>query len=103
MASKRLRILYTDGRGPVEVIVGPRAQVEVERHFGMAFTDMAKVEQVYFMAWAAVHYAGGEPRSFESFLDVIEDVEPVKPVSDKVDEQGEGPTQPVPSPAASSS
>lgn len=98
MAIRKARIVYNDGREPVEVIASPRAQVATERHFKQSLGVSMNMEHVFYLAWAAAHYAGIEPRDFESWLDVIADVEPVATEG----KQGADPTPAAPSPDKSS-
>jgi hypothetical protein len=95
VAAKRIRIMYTD-REPLEVRMGPSAQVQVEDHFDMGLTDMNRVTHVYYMAWASAHHAKLEHRSYAEFLDAIDDVEMVA-------DPEPGPTVPAQSPDSSSS
>jgi hypothetical protein len=76
-AVARLKVSYLDGR-TVEALAGPRAQVATERHFGKSFQEIGQtgsVEAIYFLAWAALHFAGKESQDFDHFLDSIEGVE----------------------------
>jgi hypothetical protein len=89
-AVAKLRVTYTDGT-VAEALAGPRAQVACERHFKKPITEIGNsgsIETVYFLAWAALHFAGKEPRGFDDFLDVLDDVE-------DAGEEKENPTQPA--------
>jgi len=101
--AQHLRVTYNDGR-KVEVIASPKAQVQVERHFKISLADdnTRRVEHVYFLAWASLHYAGQEPNDFENFLGSIEDVEvtdAVEPDPTQADPSSDGsfssPSQPT--------
>lgn len=83
--SAKLKITYTDGT-EVEVLAGPRAQVEMERHFKISVQEANRIEHVYWLAWKALFLAGKEPGEFEGFLDRIADV-------DQLDEVPANPTQ----------
>lgn len=75
----KLRVTYTDGRTH-DVLVGPRAQVACERHFKKSMMEIGQsgsIESVYFLAWAALHFAGKEPKDFDHFLDDLADVSPL--------------------------
>lgn len=80
MASIRLKVTYTDGTSR-EVNAGPRAQVELERKFEVALGALDEkgtpIEYSYFMAWAALHFAGQEAADFDDFLNRLEEVEQV--------------------------
>lgn len=79
MALLKMKVAYSDGR-TTEVIISPRAQVEVERHFkGTDQASNQRIESHYFLAWAALHYAGRESGDFEAFLNAVADVEEVDP------------------------
>ena len=93
----KLKVIYTDGR-EVEAFAGPRAQVELERRYDVAFMaafDRQKTggaprfEHIYFLGWAAVYYTGlDETADYDAWLSAIRDVE-------LVDEDAEpDPTQP---------
>lgn len=98
----KAKVIYKDGR-IVEAVIGPRAQVEVERKFPELdeFIDVfdetrSNLTKVYFMCWAAVHYAGLEKEAdFDAWLDSIVDAEPVTDRAAKVD-----PTERAPKPAS---
>lgn len=94
-AGKELRVTYSDGR-QVNVVLRPKAQVAVERHFNKSVMDMNRIEEMYYMAWAALSATKEEARDFDSFLDVIDDVE-------LAGEQGADPTGAAPSADSSSS
>jgi hypothetical protein len=85
--SSKLKVEYLDGR-VVEINAGPRAHVAFERQFDISITEMDRAEHVYYLAWAALHFAGQEKdKDFEDFLDRIDEVE-------KVD--GDEPVDPTP-------
>lgn len=72
--SKKLTVTYLDGR-EVEVMMGPKAQVMAERHFGKSLMDLSNVEEVYYLGWCCLTVAGLEHLDFDSFLDVVDDVD----------------------------
>jgi hypothetical protein len=79
LPSKRIKVVYTDGKSK-EVRIGPKAEVMFERHFKVSMTKAGNdisAENMYYLAWASLHCAGVEPLDFDSFLDVLEDVEKV--------------------------
>jgi hypothetical protein len=86
----RLKVKYTDGT-EVEILAGPRAQVDLERHYKMSIAEARNVEHVYYLAWTALHLAGKEPRAFEEWLDGLADV-------DNLGEVDANPTQSSPPP-----
>lgn len=89
MPSKRIRVVYTDGRIK-EVRIGPKAEVMFERHFKVSMTKASEnisAESMYYLAWASLYCAGVEGLDFDSFLDVLEDVDNVG------DEKALDPTQ----------
>lgn len=79
----KTKIIYANG-DEKEVVVGPRAQVELERRYDILLTDAidgssgkARVEYIYFVAWAAAHFAGQEPETdYDKWLMGIADVIP---------------------------
>jgi hypothetical protein len=80
MASRWLEVFYVNGRDPVKVRIGPKAEVMFERHFGISMSQAGKdisAEHLYYLAWASLRVAGQEGADFESFLDTLEDVEAV--------------------------
>lgn len=85
--AQKLKITYLDGRSE-SVIASPKAQVMTERHFGMALADTKSLEHMYYLAWAAAHYAGREGDDFETFLGKIEDVDQDAPETDSNDPLG---------------
>lgn len=81
--SLRLHVDYSDGRG-VDVRVSPRAYVMFERQYQRTVTGELGAESIYYLAWASLHQAGAEARTFDEFVDAIDDaslaeVEPVDP------------------------
>jgi hypothetical protein len=81
----KMKVFYADGTD-VEVVIGPRAQVEVERKFNCLYTDIyddksgkARVECFYYSAWAALRYSGNATagEDFDAWLDKVADVTPV--------------------------
>lgn len=92
-------VTYDDGR-VVEAKAGPKDFVAFERQYGQSitkFSDDARMEWVYYLAWAPLHRTRQERADFDGFLDIIDDVEPVE--DDPTDAQD--PTQPEPSPEPS--
>jgi hypothetical protein len=74
----KLKVTYLDGR-QVEVNAGPAAEVAVERKFAIAFSEISRSEEFYYLAHAALFKAGKEPADFDAWLDLIEDVDPIRP------------------------
>lgn len=81
----KMKVVYTD-LPETEILVGPRAQVEVERKFNCLYTDIfdetsgnARVEKFYYTAWAALHFSGHESAAdeFDDWLNKVVDVIPV--------------------------
>lgn len=98
MAGQKFLVKYTDGR-QIEAKISPRAEVEVERKFGIGLTEMQgaiHAEYLYYMAWAGLHYSGKEPLSFDDFLNELDDIDPVevkKPEDAEVDPFGKAVVQ----------
>lgn len=80
---KRVKIVYTDGRPPVDVLASPRAQVDTERKFGCGLDQMNRMEQVYYLAWAALRHKGMEPGDYETFLSSVDEITPIQEDADK--------------------
>lgn len=95
----KMKVEYKDGTD-VEVKVGPRAEVALERQFEIAAADATHNEHIYYLAWAALHFAGQEPAKsaeFDAWLDLIVD-------ANVIDEpEKKGPTKRAQSRPASSS
>jgi hypothetical protein len=84
MAMPKAKITYQDGR-VVEAIVGPKAQVAVERQYNVSLADdklVRRLEHIYYMAYAALWAAGLEPRDFDAWLGDVADVEEVEQAPD---------------------
>jgi hypothetical protein len=97
MPRQKLKVVYLDGK-EIEAKITPRAEVATERFFerGMAkLQDDAHAEHLYYLAWAALHYADKEPRAFEHFLSDIEDIEMVSNPKDTISGDDVDPTQPA--------
>lgn len=79
----KVRVTYLDGR-VVEAIVGPRAQVEVERRHGISFAQAfdggtgSRLEYLYTMCWAAVRVAEPNTVDFEPWLDLVAEADVVE-------------------------
>lgn len=73
----KLKVTYSDGQA-VEINAGPRAQVALERNYGITLAEGRAMEHLYYLAWAALHFAGQEPKDFDEFLGRIDDVDPVE-------------------------
>lgn len=99
MASQKLRVTYTDGR-IIDVLVRPKAMVEVERTYKVSLMSDAdrRLEHLYYLGWAALHWSGKYGDGFEDFLNLVAEVEDITPDDEFVD-----PTQAAPSPDESSS
>ena len=78
MISMKMDVLMTSG-DKVPVIVTPKAQVEFERHYKLgianAFGDDMRMEYIYFLAWKAMVHIGRTTKSFDDWLDDVEDIE----------------------------
>lgn len=95
--SQKFKITHLDGKEYVAKVT-PRCEVNTEQHFGIGLGNMqkdGKAEVLYYMAWQAAVVAKREHRSFEEFLDDIDDVTPLE-----VKEEEEDPT-PADQPSAS--
>lgn len=77
MASiSKLKVTFVDGREEI-VPAGPRAQVDLERHFKISVAEANKIEHVYYLAWTALTLQGKESKEFDAWLDDISDVDPI--------------------------
>lgn len=76
MASKKVKVIYLDGREEV-VKVPPRAQVMTEEHCN-GFTRERAILATFYLGWAALNVRGKETLDFETWLDKIDDVEDVE-------------------------
>lgn len=88
MARQKLKVTYTDGR-VLETKITPKVEVAVEKQFKVGLQSLqgdAHAEHFYYMAWAGLHYAGQEGKSFEDFLDALEDVEPIDQKKDEAED-----------------
>lgn len=75
-AMSKIKVTYLDGRVEI-VLAGPRAQVDLERHFKISLGEANKLEHVYYLAWTALHLAGKEPREFDVWLDDLAEIDPL--------------------------
>jgi len=77
----RLRVEPTTGDA-YEVSITPKVIVEVERQFAKPMTDLfgegASFEALYWAGWKASFLAGRSGKSFDDWLDDIENIEPVE-------------------------
>lgn len=89
---KRVKIVYTDGRPGVEVLASPRAQVDTERKFGCSLDQMNRMEQVYYLAWAALRHKGMESGDYETFLSSVDEISEAISNQDEADKQQHNPT-----------
>lgn len=87
---KRIKVVYADGR-EVLAVATPKAQVETERKWGIALDAMTTMEQVYYLAWAALFHKGMEHTDYETFLKSVDEITPV--AEDSADKQHNNPTQ----------
>lgn len=81
----KLKAVYFDEREVEPVVVGARAQTEFERRYNLPYDQSTfnppgdaqpRAEWLYFLCWAAMHYAGREPEAdFDAWLNDISDVE----------------------------
>jgi len=89
MLKIRLRIVMSDGSVD-DYAITPKVQVEFERQYKVgiakAFDAELKMEHVYWLGWKAAHYAGKNPKPFDSWLDGVESVELVNDVDRPLDE-----------------
>lgn len=74
MASKKVKVIYQDGRPEEIVKVLPRAQVMAEQHFGGIKAENA-ISVTYYFGWAALQSTGKVTVDFETWLNTIDDVE----------------------------
>lgn len=94
----KLKVVYVDGR-EITLIASPRAQVETERHF-KGLDENQRIEGSFYMAWAALKWAGKEAADFEAWLDLVIEAEEEEP--SEADEASQDPTPPAPSTTGSS-
>jgi hypothetical protein len=70
----KMHVVYTDGRTE-DFLVPPRVQVMAEEFFrsdgGIGGVNALKSH--YYTAWLALHRAGKESATFETWLDSIDD------------------------------
>jgi hypothetical protein len=69
----RVTVSFRDGR-TLEAEVLPYARIQAERKFDMDAEGATKLEQVYYVAWAALGQTGTESRDFNAFLLDLKDV-----------------------------
>lgn len=109
MSKNKVKVIYLDG-DVVEETWGARAEVEVERRFGMPFTEAFKsgehtpFERLYFLAWATLRYRGKTDVEFDDWLNLVEDCDVVDVSDDGVapEDDLKDPTQRAARPAKSS-
>lgn len=78
MATMKLTVTPI-GKTPVTVGIGPKVMVECERHFNKPFSqlfsgDTLSYESLAWAAWKAMMQAGQEVKTFDLWLDDIEDI-----------------------------
>jgi hypothetical protein len=77
MLSMQLTVVTADGAQTYTVT--PKVQVDFERHFktgiAKAFQEDLRVEQLYWLAWAATRAAGTVVKPFDAWLEEIIDVQ----------------------------
>ncbi len=79
MPRQKLKITFENGE-EFEVKVTPKVEVAVEKYFKVGMQSMgsdAHAEHLYYMAYVALHHTGKENRSFEDFMNDLEDVDVV--------------------------
>lgn len=82
--------IYLDGTTD-EAPVGARAQVEVERRYGIAYSDLFKqgekapYERIYCLVWASLRFAGKvlPDVEFDAWLETVGDADLVPPKADE--------------------
>lgn len=72
------RVTFADGREPLEVRVGPRAIVNVERRWPGIKPDGSDARPPLEAMYYAVWFAAGKPGKFDDYLDEIEGIEVVE-------------------------
>jgi hypothetical protein len=77
MIAMKLGVVMPEGT--VDVIIGPKVQVEWERHYSMgiaaAFGEDMRMEYVYYLAWLAMRHVRKTSSTFDEWLDEVIDVE----------------------------
>lgn len=78
MALMNLKVTPTEG-APISVKVTPKVMVAAERHFQAGFTQLfdqksVKYETLAWVAHQALMYSGYEVKTFELWLDGIDDI-----------------------------
>lgn len=79
MKTLEMKVTYGDGHQAV-ARVRPKSIVALERQYDMAVAGAAqelKFEHMAYLAWSSLHFAGGEPRDFDAWLDDVDDVDEV--------------------------
>lgn len=79
MISMKLDIVMVTGE-TVPVVVSPKVQVEFERHYNCGIAsafggDDMRMEHVYYLAWKAASHLRKTSKSFDDWLDDVEDIE----------------------------
>lgn len=77
MATK-FKVYYEGNPEAIVVTVKPKHILKIEKESGAL---AATAESTYKLAW----YASGNPDTFETWLDGIEDIEPDEPISTSED------------------
>lgn len=81
----KIRAKYWDGT-TLEALVGPRAEVEVERRFNISLADAfivkdggpaPRLDYFYVMCWAALKYSGHDVPDYDAWLELLEDAEEI--------------------------
>lgn len=75
----KVKVVYLDeGREPVEINVGARAQIDFERKYDVPFVpDLwrdPRVEWIYYFSWAALFHAGLAEPDFDKWSVGVADV-----------------------------
>lgn len=71
-------VTYLDGRDPIKVRIGPKAEVMYERHFGVSLYNAKQdisAEHLYYLTWCALRSSLKEKLEFDDWLDLVEEVD----------------------------
>jgi hypothetical protein len=81
MAMMRMRVVPLEG-APIEVPVTPKVIVAAERHFKTSMAKLFNPDNVSFeamswIAWQAMQHSGHVVKTFDLWLDGIENIESI--------------------------
>lgn len=79
------------GQDPIQVTVLPKAEVMVEQKFDVglpSLKDNGRATYFYALGWAAMTCAKRYHKSYEDFLDELEDVDPIEEKEPSKDDDG---------------